>query len=649
MFAVALAFRLLLLHQVAWMGHGDEATAGLMARHISQGRDFPVFFYGQHYFGALQAWLVAPLLWLPGMSLLVAYKLVPALESALLPALVWWYASKAFNRRVGLSAALILLCPPAVWAMLGLQAMVGYQEGGLFGITLFMLSRHVREHNPERLGRILFMMGVMAGLGLWVNQHIVCYLVPVFLGLWAWDSRMPLRGWAWCGVAGTCLGLAPVWLHALWYGREMWEFYTALGHHGQSRSWWECLSDLVMLCWPAMLGCRLPWQLDRPLGLWGMDCVTPWLAGLAVASFVGAYSWRLFFFAGAQHESAPSLRSSCAPISILPEGTLIVIALAAALLTYLHWFGQFVIVRYFAAAFPLVAMMLAWGIDRLIGAGDWKRVALAVIAFCPYMITTVGSYWAAPLTDFFTPQEYISAGRLLPSSQGDVIKTLDQRHLDRLYAWDWWLGNPIMLSSEERIIVGDSSKRYPRYNEEVKNAARVGYLFHAQGPLHAFWDEFFAVAAYEKIEVGSLVVYAPACAAPPKSTWKVSATRCFDERMSDVDLVDSFWWCNTPRAAGQKNIIEFGEALTVNRIAFLNRNVDDPTGPGFTGPAGGVVRFATTENAWGPDFALEQGPGWTATPRQCAGMRARYVCVEQTQSAPAGFWYVGEILLSTLP
>src|SRR4051794_29361871 len=28
---------------------GDECVLGLMAKHLAQGRDFPVFFYGQHY------------------------------------------------------------------------------------------------------------------------------------------------------------------------------------------------------------------------------------------------------------------------------------------------------------------------------------------------------------------------------------------------------------------------------------------------------------------------------------------------------------------------------------------------------------------------------------------------------------------------
>ena len=44
------------------VGHGlepDEAVVGLMAKHISEGRELPVFYYGQPYLGSLEAFLVA--------------------------------------------------------------------------------------------------------------------------------------------------------------------------------------------------------------------------------------------------------------------------------------------------------------------------------------------------------------------------------------------------------------------------------------------------------------------------------------------------------------------------------------------------------------------------------------------------------------
>ena len=46
----------------------DQAVVGLMAKHLAEGRALPLFFYGQHYMLAVEAWLAAPLFWLFGAS-----------------------------------------------------------------------------------------------------------------------------------------------------------------------------------------------------------------------------------------------------------------------------------------------------------------------------------------------------------------------------------------------------------------------------------------------------------------------------------------------------------------------------------------------------------------------------------------------------
>ena len=38
----------------------DQAIVGLMAKHLSEGRAFPLFFYGQEYMLGVESWLMAP-------------------------------------------------------------------------------------------------------------------------------------------------------------------------------------------------------------------------------------------------------------------------------------------------------------------------------------------------------------------------------------------------------------------------------------------------------------------------------------------------------------------------------------------------------------------------------------------------------------
>src|SRR5688572_8613952 len=46
----------------------DQAITGLMAKHLSEGRAWPVFWYGQNYMLAVEAWLAAPVFALAGAS-----------------------------------------------------------------------------------------------------------------------------------------------------------------------------------------------------------------------------------------------------------------------------------------------------------------------------------------------------------------------------------------------------------------------------------------------------------------------------------------------------------------------------------------------------------------------------------------------------
>ena len=63
----------------------DQAIVGLMAKHLSEGRAFPLFFYGQTFMLGVEAWLMAPVFWIMGPT-------VAALKTSLILtnlALVW--------------------------------------------------------------------------------------------------------------------------------------------------------------------------------------------------------------------------------------------------------------------------------------------------------------------------------------------------------------------------------------------------------------------------------------------------------------------------------------------------------------------------------------------------------------------------------
>src|SRR5215204_4094960 len=46
----------------------DQAITGLMAKHLAELRAFPLFYYGQSYMLAVEAWLAAPVFAIAGAS-----------------------------------------------------------------------------------------------------------------------------------------------------------------------------------------------------------------------------------------------------------------------------------------------------------------------------------------------------------------------------------------------------------------------------------------------------------------------------------------------------------------------------------------------------------------------------------------------------
>src|SRR5688500_9107211 len=79
----------------------DQAVTGLMANHLSAGRAVPVFWYGQNYMLAVEAWLAAPLFALAGASV-TALK-VPLL---LINGAIALLLLRVFEREVGLRPSL---------------------------------------------------------------------------------------------------------------------------------------------------------------------------------------------------------------------------------------------------------------------------------------------------------------------------------------------------------------------------------------------------------------------------------------------------------------------------------------------------------------------------------------------------------------
>ncbi len=117
----------------------DQAVMGLMAKHLSEGRAFPVFFYGSNHILAVQAWLAAPVFLLAGVS--VAALKVPILAINVAIALLLLRGLERYSGlRPALAAVPVLFfaVPAPVTSARLLEASGGNVEPLLYALLMWM-------------------------------------------------------------------------------------------------------------------------------------------------------------------------------------------------------------------------------------------------------------------------------------------------------------------------------------------------------------------------------------------------------------------------------------------------------------------------------------------------------------------------------
>ncbi|HMO99599.1 MAG TPA: hypothetical protein PKE26_10860 [Kiritimatiellia bacterium] len=174
----------------------DTAVVGQMAVNILKG-DRPLFFAGQNYMGALEAYALA----------LVFLVVPPGRVSMTLVtiafALAWTIAVYLFFRRrhgawAGLAAATVPAFPgwPVFWYTTAPYG--GYPQTYFFGTILLLLALPFLDRKPFRPGpRHALLLAAITGLALWTNLQVAPYVgAAAIAGLVAFVRRpRPWSAW----------------------------------------------------------------------------------------------------------------------------------------------------------------------------------------------------------------------------------------------------------------------------------------------------------------------------------------------------------------------------------------------------------------------------------------------------------------------
>jgi hypothetical protein len=129
----------------------DQAITGLMAKHLSELRAFPLFYYGQSYMLGVEAWLAAPVFLLAGVSVTTLKLPLLAINVAIGLLLL-----RTFQRETGLRPALAVL-PTLLFALPppGTTARLLDANGGNLEPALYIMLLWLTRQRPGWGGLIL--------------------------------------------------------------------------------------------------------------------------------------------------------------------------------------------------------------------------------------------------------------------------------------------------------------------------------------------------------------------------------------------------------------------------------------------------------------------------------------------------------------
>lgn len=427
----------------------DQAIVGLMAKHLSELRAFPVFLYGQTYMLGVEAWLAAPLFLLLGVSI-TALKL-PLLAMNIVIALL---LVSTFQRELGLRPVKAFVAAlPFIVPSVGLSAVFMDASGGSLEPFLYVALLWFVRRQP-------WVTGLVFGIG-FLNREFTVYGLAALAvietvegtlmtraGLQRWARILGVTAIAWLSVQGL-----EAFSSASGPGTSVRDTFTASNNLAELAAR-TCVSPakaaagagrLFSVHWPAILG-------TGPTALTTFSIESRTAQGLAGSSWLPA-AVVLLSLAGI----ALGSRGADGPFRPRYAQYLILTGLFSVV-GYL--FGRCGEVNFYSMRYELLSLL------AIVGLSAWflsVRTPLALriawyLAFAAWMAITVAPH--ARLVREYATDPPVPAKHAL-------ILALDARGI-RYGQADYWLAYYVDFVTRERIILAaDPPQRILEYNAIV--------------------------------------------------------------------------------------------------------------------------------------------------------------------------------------
>ena len=173
----------------------DQAIVGLMAKHLSEFRAFPVFFYGQTYMLGVEAWIAVPFFWLGGPTVAMLRLPLVLINIAVVVVLIVALAHRGVPPPLGLAATLPVAAAGPVAAAQLLTALGASVEPLLYVLALWAL-----RHRPVPFGILLCVASL--------HREFTIFSLPAVV-VFQWLEAREVR---WAAVAKAGGAFAATWI-----------------------------------------------------------------------------------------------------------------------------------------------------------------------------------------------------------------------------------------------------------------------------------------------------------------------------------------------------------------------------------------------------------------------------------------------------
>jgi len=432
----------------------DEAIVGLMAKHALERGTMPIFYYGQHYMGSLEPLLVALLFCFTGISA-ISMKMIPLLFGIALIPLTYLLAAWFFTENdpdeeegrplsilSGRIAAALMAIPPAAMVEWSTKARGGFTEVIVLGVGA-MLCALVWYRQMSAVAT--FACAMFLGIGWWVNNQIVFYMLPigalmffrvVQVGL-RFKTLKPLLLHSLVGASSFLVGSIFYWYYNLCHN------FASLGMLGGAKHLDENFWGLISSALPIISGARQFWHANDLFP--GAQYVA--LGLYLVAAFL-TYRARSLYWK---------------PAFLLSAGTVFTII---SIFTLSAFGSLSTAPRYLLPIYPLLFACIGAGISAnylMKPKGVLSRLVASVVLVCFFTLHLL-SYWWDGYYDPGAP--FVANNERAAADHSELIEWLLKEKIS-IVQTPYWIAYRLAFETGERVkpeMTGEPSQvRIPEY------------------------------------------------------------------------------------------------------------------------------------------------------------------------------------------